>query len=65
MSTKNPLMRLRNYVRGSMEESKKITWPTRKETVRYSLLVIVITIAVAAFFAGLDYLFAALLQVII
>lgn len=58
-------MRLRNYVRGSMEESKKITWPTRKETVRYSLLVIVITIAVAAFFAGLDYLFAALLQVII
>jgi preprotein translocase subunit SecE len=53
------------YVRGSIEESRKITWPTRKETVRYSVLVIVITIIVAGFFGGLDYIFATLLKLII
>ncbi|HBU28090.1 TPA: preprotein translocase subunit SecE [Candidatus Uhrbacteria bacterium] len=63
--TKNPLVRLRNYVRDSFEESKKITWPTRKETVRYSALVIGITLLVAAFFGVLDYLFTALLKMLI
>ena len=49
--------RLATYLRESKEETKKITWPTRKETIRYSLLTIVITIATAALFAGLDALF--------
>ena len=64
-TSKNPLSRLRIYFRDSIEESKKITWPTRKETTRYSILVIVITILVAALFAGLDLLFKTLLALVI
>ncbi|PIR47631.1 preprotein translocase subunit SecE [Candidatus Uhrbacteria bacterium CG10_big_fil_rev_8_21_14_0_10_50_16] len=63
--TKNLVARLRDYVRDSIEESKKITWPTRKETMRYSALVIGITLLVAAFFGVLDYIFTLLLQVLI
>lgn len=36
---------------------KKVTWPTKKETYNYTLLVIGISIAVALFLGLLDYLF--------
>ncbi len=36
---------------------KKVTWPTKKETYNYTILVIVISLAVAAFLGILDYVF--------
>ncbi len=47
-----------NYVKGSIEEMKKVTWPTKKETRNYTLLVIGISIVVAAFLGALDYIFS-------
>jgi preprotein translocase subunit SecE len=46
-----------NYVKGSIEEMKKVTWPTKKETQNYTLLVIGISLAVAVFLGALDYIF--------
>lgn len=34
---------------------KKVTWPTKKETYNYTILVIVISLVVAAFLGILDY----------
>jgi len=47
----------KNYFLGSYAEMKKVTWPTKKQTVNYSLLVIGMSIGLALFFAGLDYVF--------
>lgn len=47
-----------NYVKGSIEEMKKVTWPTKKETQNYTLLVIGISIAVALFLGALDFIFS-------
>lgn len=47
-----------NYVKGSIEEMKKVTWPTKKETRNYTLLVIGISVVVAAFLGALDFLFS-------
>jgi preprotein translocase subunit SecE len=46
-------------------ELKKVTWLTRKETVKYTLIVIGICLAVAAFLGGLDFLFIWLLNKIV
>jgi len=46
-----------NYIKASIEELKKVTWPTKKETYRYTVLVIVVSLVVAAYLGGLDYLF--------
>jgi len=54
-----------NYIKGSIEEMKKVTWPTKKETYDYTLLVIGISLAVAAFLGALDYIFNWLLELII
>lgn len=51
----NPLNFLINYFRSAKTELKKITWPSRQETVRYSTLVIVASLIVAVFFATLDF----------
>ena len=42
---------------------KKVTWPTKKETYNYTLLVILISLGMAAFLGALDYVFSALLQI--
>lgn len=57
--------KLVNYVKGSAEEMKKVTWPTKKETRNYTLLVIGISLAVAAFLGALDYLFSYIFTLII
>jgi len=49
--------KITNYIKGSVEEMKKVTWPTKKETYNYTLLVIGISIAVALFLGLLDYIF--------
>jgi len=42
-------------------EMKKVNWPTRKETIRYTLIVIGLSVAVAAFLGTLDFIFNTLL----
>lgn len=48
---------LKNYLIGSYAEMKKVTWPTKEQTINYSLLVIGLSAVLAAFFAVLDYVF--------
>jgi preprotein translocase subunit SecE len=55
--------KISNYIKSSIEEMKKVTWPTKKETYNYTVLVIGISLGVAAFLGALDYLFSWLLQI--
>ena len=43
-------------------ELRKTNWLSRSEVVRYTLLVLAVTVIVAAFLGGLDYVFSALIQ---
>ena len=54
--------KLATYLKGSAEEMKKVTWPTKKETKNYTLLVMGISLAVAAFLGALDYVFTFALE---
>ena len=52
----NPIKWFFRYVKESRNEMKKVTWPTRKETTKYSIIVIVLCLIIAGFFGGLDWL---------
>ena len=54
--------KLSAYIEGSIREMKKVTWPTKTETKNYTLLVIGVSLAVAAFLGALDYGLNRLLQ---
>jgi len=53
------------FVKEVRIELKRVTWLTRKETVKYTLIVIGICLAVAAFLGGLDFLFVWILNKIV
>jgi len=50
------------FLKETRAELRKVTWPTREDTTRYTLTVIVISMMVAAFLGGLDYIFQFLLN---
>jgi preprotein translocase subunit SecE len=45
------------YFKSSYEEMKKVSWPTKKQTIQYSLLVVGMSVGFAVFFSILDYAF--------
>ena len=49
-----------DYFRSAKAEMFKVSWPSRRDTFRYSALIIGISVVVAAFFASLDYGFTSL-----
>lgn len=56
--------KLTNYIKGSVVEMKKVTWPTRKETYNYTILVIGVSLVVAIYLGLiLDNLFDWLLKI--
>lgn len=58
-------MAIKQYIKETMAEMKHVTWPTRQQTVIYSILVIVVSIAVSAYLGLLDSVFAAGLALLI
>ena len=56
MSSNVKSNKLFRYLREAKEELEKVTWPTQKQTVRYSLLVIGVCLALALYFGVIDYL---------
>ena len=46
---------LKNYLVTSYAEIQKVTWPTKQQTINYSLLVIILSLGMAVFFAALDF----------
>jgi len=45
------------YLRESKEELGKVTWPTRHETNKYALIVVLISVGIGVFFFLLDIAF--------
>ena len=49
------IMQIVNFFKEVKAELDKIVWPTREQTIRYSILVIIVAVASGAFLGGLDY----------
>lgn len=44
---------------------RKVNWPTRRETARFTITVIVASLAISAILGAFDFVFTSLLQLII
>lgn len=60
--TKKRKIRLPRYIRESLQEIKKVTWPSRKETWKLTFAVIVFTTIFTVFIIIADYGFQKLAQ---
>jgi len=52
----NPINQFQDYLKTSYVELKKVVWPSKKEVIQHTLLVIGISLGVAAFMGVADYL---------
>lgn len=50
------------FFREAYGELRRVSWPTREQTVQYTILVIIISLLVAALLGVLDYFFGALVS---
>jgi len=58
------MKKLFNYFRETKGEMKHVTWPTRKQTIAYTSLVIFISIVIAIYLGVFDSIFTKLISVI-
>ncbi|OGI15726.1 MAG: preprotein translocase subunit SecE [Candidatus Moranbacteria bacterium RBG_19FT_COMBO_42_6] len=54
--------KLIQFLKEAKAELLKVNWPSKDQTINYTLIVIGISIAVAIFLGGLDYFFEYLLK---
>jgi preprotein translocase subunit SecE len=54
--------KIQTYFKEVFIEMKKVNWPTRQETLRYTLIVIGISLGVAIYLGGLDFIFTRILN---
>jgi preprotein translocase subunit SecE len=53
------------FIREAKDELKKVTWPTREITIRYTIIVVIASVIVGLGIGGIDYLFQLGLESII
>jgi len=54
---KNLLQKIITFLKEVKVELKKVNWPTKQETTKYTLIVIGVRLAEAIFLGGLDFIF--------
>lgn len=54
-----------DYLKDTRGEVRKVSWPTRREATKLTLIVLAVTAAMALFLGALDFLFANLVRLII
>lgn len=57
-------MGLINYVKETKAEMAHVTWPTRKQAIGYSVLVIVVCVAASLYLGLFDRFFASVLKLL-
>jgi len=58
-------MKIGEYLRETKGELKHVSWPTRKQAIAYTLLVVVISVITAIYLGVFDALFSELLKLLV
>jgi len=53
------------FVRQVRQETRKVTWPTRRETTITTVMVFILTALLSVFFLGVDWVLASIVQLLL
>jgi preprotein translocase subunit SecE len=59
------MTQLVKYIKATMAELRQVNWPTQKEALTYTVLVIVVSAVVALYVGAFDYLFSQGINILI
>lgn len=55
-------MKIVEYLKDTRSELKHVSWPTRSQAIAFSAIVIILSLAVAAFLGFFDFIFAQIIS---
>lgn len=58
------MSRITDYLKETRAELRHVNWPTRKQAAVFTVLVVAVSLATAAYLGAFDYLFSRILQLI-
>lgn len=61
---RNPFVAVWTFLKQVVSEMKKVIWPTRRETIVYTIIVLIFIVIFTSFIVGLDIGFAKLMLLI-
>ena len=53
------------YIRETIQEIKKVSWPSQQQTIEMTILVIAVSVIIGAYIGLADYIFQSLLKFIL
>lgn len=53
------------FLNETLDELKKVVWPSRNEVIRLTSVVIFVSLAVGVYIGGLDFIFTRALEIVI
>jgi len=53
------------FVRQAYDELKQVVWPTRKEIIRLTSIVIILSVMMGLYIGGLDWIFTQAIQLLL
>jgi len=56
------ITRIKSFLGEAFMELKRVNWPTRKETIRLTMVVVVISLLIALLLGFFDFIFSYLLK---
>ena len=56
------MKKIYDFILDAKAELLKVNWPTKKQAINYTLIIIGVSLVVALFLGGLDYLFSGILK---
>lgn len=54
-----------NYLNDVRAEMKHVSWPTRRQAITYTIVVVIVSLSTAVYLGLLDYVFTTLVQRIV
>ncbi|MFH1535732.1 MAG: preprotein translocase subunit SecE [Patescibacteria group bacterium] len=54
-----------SFLREVRDELKKVTWPTQKDTIRLTIVVIITSVIVGLFIGALDFIFTKATELVV
>jgi len=55
------MSKLINFLKEVRVEMKKVNWPSRHETLKYTIIVVISSVIVAIFLGSMDFIFSKLI----
>ncbi len=59
------MQKIITYLKEVIQELKKVSWPNKEQTINKTVLVIIVSVFMAIYIGGLDFLFQQLMNLVI